>query len=531
MKDPSPSPGTPYRRPEPGDRRTAPQHRRGAHTGVHPTMPARRWPRRLLIVANVMVALTIIGAASAYGYVNWRFDQIHTEHLTNLQSPGGGGGGGGGGKPFTLLVVGSDSRAALANTPGNAAFGGSADVGGQRSDTIILVRVVPKTRQLMMLSIPRDLWGPIPGQGSNRINSAFDTGPNLLIKTIEQDLAIPVNHYVEVNFDTFRDISNAVGGVNFYFPTPARDNYSLLAIGAPGCISLKGDAALAFVRSRHYEYYENGYWHSEAESDLARIQRQQAFIKKMIKKAASEFTNPLTLNAIIGGVTKNLTVDSGFSPGSMLSLVKDFRSMNVADIPNLTLPVYGYVTNGGADVLGLQQPQAAQAIAAFKAFGNPVPKPTATTTPRHTTNTAPAVTVAPSSVSIEVANGSGAAGQAGQMTQMLSKLGYHSGIIASPGYGHATTEIRYAPDSLTAAQQVAAEIPGGATLVQAPDLRPTAYNLEIITGTSFRGTTAGTASAPTSATPATSSPSATLPGTNTAVYQLPGASGPPPPNC
>jgi LCP family protein required for cell wall assembly len=503
-------------------------------------MPARRWPRRLLIVANVMVALTIIGAASAYGYVNWRFNQIHTEHLSNLQAPGsaGGGSGGGGGKPFTLLVVGSDSRAALADTPGDEAFGGSASVGGQRSDTIILVRVVPKTHQLMMLSIPRDLWGPIPGQGSNRINSAFDTGPNLLIKTIESDLGVPVNHYVEVNFDTFRDISNAVGGVNFYFPTPARDNYSLLEIGAPGCISLKGDAALAFVRSRHYEYYEDGYWHSEAESDLARIQRQQAFIKKMITRAKSEFTNPLTLNAIIGGITKNLTVDSGFSPSLMLSLVKNFRSMDVAAIPSLTLPTYGYVTSGGADVLGLQQPQAAQTIAAFNAFGNPVPKTTATTAPRQTANTAPTVTVAPSSVSIEVANGSGAAGQAGQMTQVLSTLGYHASITTSPGYGHPTTEIRYAPDSRTAAEQVAAEISGGATLIQAPDLAPTTYNLEVITGTSFTGAAAGTTTVPSSVTPATGTPAAgasttptTVPGTNTAVYQLPGASGPPPANC
>ena len=77
---------------------------------------------------------------------------------------------------------------------------------------------MPKTRQLMMLSIPRDLWGPIPGQGSNRINTAFDTGANLLIQTIQQDLGIPINHYVEVNFDTFRDISNAVGGVKLLLP-------------------------------------------------------------------------------------------------------------------------------------------------------------------------------------------------------------------------------------------------------------------------------------------------------------------------
>jgi LCP family protein required for cell wall assembly len=395
----------------------------------------------------------------------------------------------------------------------------------------------------MMLSIPRDLWGPIPGHAANRINVAFDTGANLLIQTIQQDLGLPVNHYVEVNFDTFRDISNAVGGVNFYFPTPAKDALSGLSIPAAGCYSLKGDQALAFVRSRHYEYYQNGSWQFEGLSDLARIQRQQAFIKKMIKKAESEFTDPFALNGIIGGVTKNLTVDSGFSPSLMLSLVKDFRAMNVAGIPNLTLPTYSYVTSGGADVLGLQQPQAAQVIAAFSQFGEPAPAAPAKSTTASTrpANTIPAVTVAPSAVSIEVANGTGTAGQAGQMTQVLAGLGYHASITASRGYGHATTEVRYAPDSLTAAQQVAAQIPGGATLVPAPDLTPTPYNLEIVTGSTFAAATrtgtqgaTGTAGAAggTATTSGNATTTTTLPGTNNPTYVLPGATaGQPTPAC
>jgi LCP family protein required for cell wall assembly len=521
MTDTSPPVRTPYRRPDSGDGWNAPQHRRGARTGESVALRPRLWPRRLLIAANVMVALTIFGVASAYGYVNWRFGQIHTKNLSALTTKGPSGGGGGGGKPFTLLVVGSDSRAALSANGDPSQFGSSSSVTGQRSDTIILLRVVPKTRQLMILSIPRDLWGPIPGHDSNRINVAFDTGANLLIQTIQQDLGVPINHYVEVNFDTFRDISNAVGGVNFYFPTPAKDALSNLSVPAAGCYSLKGDQALAFVRSRHYEYYQDGYWHYEAESDLARIQRQQAFIKKMIKKSESEFTNPFALNAIIGAVTKNLTVDSGFSSSLMLTLAKDFRSMDVTGIPNLTVPTYAYTTAGGAEVLGLQQPQASQTIAAFNAFGNPVPKPAAKPSPKPPASTVPPVTVAPSGVSIEVANGTGTASQAGQMTQVLAALGYRTSLAASPGYGHGTTEVRYAPDSLTAARQVAARIPGGATLVAAPDLIPTAYNLDVITGSSFTAATAtGSAGSTTSSTNSTST---TVPGTNSAVYQLPGA--------
>ncbi len=321
----------------------------------------------MLVAANIVVALCLVATVSAYGYVQWRLGQIHKEKLTALTSANGG-------KPFTLLIVGSDSRAALsANDPGNAQFGSSSETPGQRSDTIILARISPATRQVELLSLPRDLWVNIPGHGPNRINSAFDTGPNLLIQTIQQALGIPVNHFVSVNFDSFQAITDAVGGVKFYFPTPAKDAYSLLNVPAPGCVLLTGAQALGFVRSRHYEYYQNGYWHFEAESDLARIQRQQAFIKKMLKKAQGEYTNPIALNNVIAGVTKNLTVDSGFSSTLLLDLARDFRSIDPATIATVTLPNYGYTTAGGADVLGLQQPQAAQTIAAFNAFGNTAP--------------------------------------------------------------------------------------------------------------------------------------------------------------
>jgi LytR cell envelope-related transcriptional attenuator len=198
--------------------------------------------------------------------------------------------------------------------------------------------------------------------------------------------------------------------------------------------------------------------------------------------------------------------------------------MNVAGIPNLTLPTYGYTTAGGAEVLGLQQPQASQAIAAFNALGNVAPKPAhrPASHPTTTVTTLPAVTVAPASVSIEVANGTGTAGQAGLMTQVLAGLGYHSGVTGSPGYGHSTTEVRYAPDSLTAARQVAARIPGGATLVAAPDLKPTPYNLEVVTGSSFTASTASGSSSTGSSSPSTSSTATTVPGTNSDVYELPG---------
>ena len=520
-------PTGPPRYAPPADRR--PDRR---HTG--PTR--RRWPRRLLVATNVMVAVCIIGAVSAYGYVQWKLDQIHREKIDALTSINGG-------KPFTMLIVGSDTRSALANNADNQQFGGAAAAAGQRSDTVILARIAPATRQIMMLSLPRDLWVNIPGHGMNRINSAFDSGANLLVQTIQTDLNIEVNHYVEVNFDTFRQVTDAVGGISFYFPTPAKDAYSLLNVTQPGCTLLTGDQALGFVRSRHYEYYLNGSWHFEAESDLARIQRQQAFIRKMVKKAESKFTDITAVNGVINGITKNLTVDSGFSNSLLLNLARDFHGIDPSAIATLTLPNYGFTTSGGAQVLGLQQPQAAQTIAAFNAFGNtPPPSPSsasgsASKTPKTTAPpkvNPPSVTVAPATVSVEAVNGDGVPGQAGKINSFLTAKGYRVVTsTASPGSTFAVTEVHYAPDAHTAAQQIAALIPGGAKLVKDSSLTPTPYNVEVISGASYTSATGGTpvsSSSSSSTTPGATT--TTVPGTNKAVYVLPGMpAGQTPPAC
>ena len=150
----------------------------------------RRWPRRLLITGGVVVLLAVALALAGYFYVDYEFHQItvvKVHHLQKLSKPGG---------PFTVLLVGSDSRAFVDNSGQCKAFGCGASQGGQRSDVIILVRVVPAKRRIEMLSIPRDTWVAIPGHvqyvsGQNRINAAFNDGPSLLVQTIEQDFHVP----------------------------------------------------------------------------------------------------------------------------------------------------------------------------------------------------------------------------------------------------------------------------------------------------------------------------------------------------
>ncbi|MDQ6784482.1 MAG: LCP family protein [Actinomycetota bacterium] len=473
----------------------------------------RRWPRRILISVNMLAAVSVIGIASAYGYINVQLGRIKTAHISALAKKGSG-------KPFTMLIVGSDTRA-LAD---GKAFGASSAPAGQRSDTIMLARVVPSERQITLMSVPRDLYVPVQGMGQTRINSAFNAGPNLLVQTIENDLGIPINHYVEVNFDSFRQVTDAIGGVRFWVPTAVRDPLAGLFIHQAGCIPLTGDQALAFVRSRHYEYYHNGEFRPEAASDLARIQRQQAFVKRMVDKAQGQFTNPLALNSIVSGVTKNLTVDSNFSTSLILSLARTFRGISSTGIPTATLPTMPQTING-ADVLTLAQPEAQTNIAAFNQLGTPAaPSSTTSAAPTSSSTSAPAAAPSPSSVSVEVVNGSGVNGQAGQATAALTGAGYKATTNASSrAYGGAASQIRYAPDALASAQLLASKLAGGATLAADPALSSTSYNLELITGTGYSGLAkAGAATTAPSAAAQTTTTAPPARGTSSSTYVLPG---------
>jgi LCP family protein required for cell wall assembly len=339
----------------------------------------------MLIVANVVVLAMLALGASAYGYVQWRLGQVNrivVDGLTPASKPGA---------PITVLAVGSDTR----NLGKGASdiFGTTDSVTGQRSDTIMLVRIVPATSSVAIMSIPRDLLVPIAGMGTTRINAAFNSGPDLLVSTIQQDFGIDVNHFMVVNFYSFTQIADAIGGVYQYFPTRARDLYSDLSVPKAGCVLLKGGQALAFVRSREYQYYLDGSWQYQLvpESDLARIQRQQDFIKLAIKKAEQVApTNPVALNGVIGGVAGSLTVDDNFSSSQLISLASVLRHANAAGIPEWTYP-----TVNSTEVSGALDPvpsEDQQMVQQFLSYGLP-PATTGggtagTTSPAATTSTA-----------------------------------------------------------------------------------------------------------------------------------------------
>ena len=439
----------------------------------------RRWPRRTLIAANAVVLCLLLLGASTFAYVDWRFSQVKRVVVAGLVPTGSGGQSpAGGAAPMTILLVGSDTR--NLGKGGNAAFGSGSQVIGQRSDTIVLARVVPATGRVALLSIPRDLLVPIAGLGTTRINAAFGGGPDLLIKTIEQDFGIDINHFAVVNFNTFIQVSDAVGGVYQYFPTPARDLFSGLTVTRPGCFLLKGFQALAFVRSREYQYLLNGKWQYQLvpESDLARIQRQQAFIKLALKKVERvALSDPFALNRVVSGLTRSVVVDSKFRASDLIHLALTLRRANASGIPNWTYPtVNSAVVAGALD----PQPSLDQAVVQeFLSYGMPKQ-----TTAQAVQGASPVL--GPSTVDVEVLNGSGVSGQAGRAAGALRADGFKvtsTGNAAS--FAHTANVIEYGAGGTAAARLLQARIGGGATMQEVPSL--SGDHLVLVTGHSFSG--------------------------------------------
>jgi LCP family protein required for cell wall assembly len=450
----------------------------------------RRWPHRVLIVANIFVAFCVLVTAAGYAYVRIKFGQIDKLDLcTALRACGDDKAG----EPMNVLLVGSDTRATL-SAEDRAKFGTESQVGGRRSDTIMVMHVDPKAEKAAILSIPRDLYVPIAGTRiSDRINTAYDRGEKTLISTISQSLGIPIDHYVAVDFVGFRGIVNAVGGVVIPFPSPARDKLSGLDIRTTGCINLNGDQALAYARARHFETFESGRWRTDPTSDIGRISRQQDFLRRVMRKAISKGAhNPLKMPGLVNQGVKYVQIDSALSTNDIVRLGRRFKSLEPDAVDMVSLPGDN-ITIGGKAVLKLKQPEAKEIIDRFS--GKVAPP----------SSSGPPPNILPNTVRVRVLNGSGVGGQASTVALSLQKAGFN---IADKGdadtFDYTTPVVRYGRGQELKARLVAAYVVGGAQLKQ--DLNLKGVDVALVTGAAFGGIKAP--GAPASAT-TTSAPTAT----------------------
>jgi LCP family protein required for cell wall assembly len=511
------SPAPKHSAPPPGEPPAAPPKRPKVRVKAH-------WPRRSLIAANVVVAVCLIAMGAAYGYVRYKINDIPTapsgsitpagcfDVKCELKIPSSETAHG---DPENILLIGNETRQGL--TPEQQLqFGSSLTYSGTLADIMMVLHLDPANHTASILSIPRDLFSAMPANspvGSyQKMDAALNDGSdgaNNLAAAIEDDLGIPINHFIELNFNGFINSVDALGGINVYFPDPVFDAESLLNIGNAGCHHLDGFEALALVRARHLQYEPKGTdeprydWPYDPESDLARIVRTHTFLKIVAQTAKSKgLTDPVAAANFLGAILGQMTVDAPLK-GQMLSLILAYSHIDPSTVPETTLPTTGvndyyYGGYGMGDVLFPVQPADNNVIKAWA--GNVFPNP-----------------VAPKSVSVvSIAGSYDAAVAAGQAlaTRGLKVTSETSGEVPA---NVSETLVNYRPGNVAQALNVMKYLSGAVMLQVDPSLAEGSIEVDLgstvnVSAKAATPTTPSTsavtptASAPTTAAPTTRAP-------------------------
>ncbi|MGW7485732.1 LCP family protein [Streptomyces sp. NPDC054786] len=295
---------------------------------------AGRSPRRRRITRTAILLATVLAVGSLGTYV-WADTQLNDEvDLGKIadRMPQGRG--------TNYLIVGSDSRVGLSEqAKKDLHTGGSADA-GRRTDSMILLHT--GANGTTMVSLPRDSWVTIPPYirpdtgrhyraSQNKLNAAFSFGgPDLLVRTIEHNTGMHVDHYTEIGFAGFVGIVNAIGGVPICLDRDVRDEKSGANL-KKGCHTLDGRTALAFVRQRH----------QEAKGDLGRSQNQQKFLAALARKAATPgiLLDPTKVYPTVSAGLGTLIVDKDTGLPNLTSLFKAMKGVTAGDGRRLNVPV------------------------------------------------------------------------------------------------------------------------------------------------------------------------------------------------
>lgn len=284
----------------------------------------RTWPQRLLLATNVLLVIACLGAAAVLSEVRATISDVPVVDIGSSLTP----------TPEVtearnFLIIGTDSDKGL--DPDDPVTVGREGL-GTLADVIMILRVDPADGSARLLSIPRDSRVEVaPDWGRDRINTAItgSDGPKNLVRTIKRNFAISIDNYVEIDFRSFRDLIEVLGGVPIYFATPVRDRNTGLVVDQPGCITLAPDQALAYARSRHFEYFVDDEWEFDGSGDLGRITRQQDFIKRSLRRASDQgVRNPSTAVGVVNAAAASVRMDDTLDVGTILDLIRQFQSFN-----------------------------------------------------------------------------------------------------------------------------------------------------------------------------------------------------------
>ena len=401
-----------------------------SHAVVEPVRQRRRtWPQRLVLTFNTFLAVACFGTAITVFYSNEKANDRKVVSILGAQ----------GGPKLTLpttttpidpatgqpsvtepaipvdltaknfLITGTDNGACIdPDSPYAAAFGNRNGL-GERADTLMILRLDPKTNAAAVLSFPRDLWVRINGKKTQgRINSAFNRDdPNPLIVTIFDNFGILIDHYVNIDFCAFKEIVDAVGGVRVPFATPVKDKNTNLLIEQAGCHTFDGEEGLAYVRSRHFRYYDakTKKWIEDPAADRGRISRQQDFLRRAIQKALDKSAgNPTIAKDLIDAALKYVILDANLTAGKLLDLASAMKNLDTSTMKTYQVEGTGKMV-GELSVIEprLKTDNMKAVLAVFQGRARLLDAPEqifelVTTTVAPTTTIATATTVQPSTV-------------------------------------------------------------------------------------------------------------------------------------
>jgi len=447
-----------------------------------------------------LVAVLVVGVLAAYVKYRSFWDSIKRVDVTGLignQPPKYN-------NAENILLIGSDTRT------GQDGIGGSVP-GCDCSDTLMLLHISPGHHEATVMSIPRDTVVPIlacaasdgtPGQQANpnsveRINAALAAGgPACTWKTVDQETGIHIDHFVQLDFTGFEKVIDDLGGVTVCLPGPVDDPKSGLDLSA-GRHHVYGREALAFWRER--EAVGEG-------SDLQRIQRDQFLMASLVQgiEHSGLLSSPTKTLNVIRDAANAITTDTGLDQNAMLQIAESLRGLKSSSVQFVTAPNGAYPGDPLAEV-EFAQPQASELFSAI-AHDTTLPKPKKAKRTKKSASTKPTTTpvldTAPSQIKVQVENGSGTNGLAGQVGGDLTSHGFQvMGTGDASNFNYTSSVIEYAASSDLGAVNTLKAWLSNVQVQQDSSLTP--GTITLIVGSSFTGLKAPSTSA-TASTPSVS---------------------------
>ncbi|OIJ98910.1 LCP family protein, partial [Streptomyces monashensis] len=411
----------------------------------------------MLKVLAIGTSLLILVTAGA----GWWFYEHLNGNIHSLALDGKGGtekADAFGRTPINILVIGSDGRTSAEDCKlGGGCSQTGVQSGNGNADVEMVVHISADRSNATVMSIPRDTMTKVPactdaGSGQStpgyygQINSALTYGPACQVATVHQLTGIPIDHFVKLDFSGVVKMSDAIGGVSVCVSDNVYDTYSHLKL-SKGDHTLKGEAALEFVRSRHG--FGDG-------SDLGRTTTQHLFLSAMMRnfKSAGTLTDPTAVYGLADAATKALTVDDGLGTvKKLISLASDVDKVSTKRMTFTTMQTAPDPNNKDRVVVGPGARTLFSTIANDQSLttGSGEKSSAASATAKPTASAVPAAQIA-----VTVENGTPVTGRASQIATALTDQGFSSATTtANAPSPAATTTLTYGSGQKGEAQTVA----------------------------------------------------------------------------